>query len=133
MTNIHLALICVSLLCCRGRDDLPEGKDRQGIACNLNGLNEAERRESRALLERMGTAIIRVDELSTGYALHIDEARLTLSALTRWVDLERRCCPFFHFDVEVLPNGAGTRLRLTGADGVKEFIKSELGTTQTPS
>jgi hypothetical protein len=127
MTNICIGLICISLLGCRERDGVDEGKHRP-IACNLNGLSEAERHESRDLLERMGKAIVHVDELSAGYALRIDETRLSLSALTRWVDLERRCCPFFHFDIEVMPNGAGTRLQLTGADGVKEFIQSELGT-----
>jgi hypothetical protein len=134
MTNAHVAMIFLSLLGCRGRNSADEvDKPEPALACNLNGLSEVERRESRDLLERIGTAVVRVDELSAGYALRIDEARLPLAALSRWVDLERRCCPFFHFDVEVMPNGAGTWLRLTGAAGVKEFIQSELGTTQVPS
>lgn len=96
------------------------------LACNLTGLTATERTESHALLERLGAAIVATDELSDGFAFRLEETRLPLAALSRWVDLERRCCPFFHFDIDVSANG-GTWLRLTGGAGVKDFIRTAIG------
>jgi len=41
---------------------------------------------------------------------------------------ERLCCPFFGLAVEIEPEGGPLWLRLTGRDGVKPFIKAEIGT-----
>ncbi|MBA2392489.1 MAG: hypothetical protein H0V70_07050 [Ktedonobacteraceae bacterium] len=39
---------------------------------------------------------------------------------------ERLCCPFLHFTVEIEPHGGPFWLRLTGGEGVKEYIWSLL-------
>jgi hypothetical protein len=44
-----------------------------------------------------------------------------------WVALERRCCPFFGFAIEVEPDGGPIWLSLTGDEGVKDFIRLEIG------
>jgi hypothetical protein len=129
MNSIRISLLCVStVVACRGRDR-PEAAQAHGsapaFACNPNGLTKIERREHTELMARMATAITQVDERSTGYAFRVDETRLALAELARWIDLERRCCPFFDFDLEVMPEDAGTWLHLTGATGVKEFIRTE--------
>jgi hypothetical protein len=130
MNRTRITLFCVSsVVACRGREP-PEAaqahRPSPAIACNPNGLTESERREQTELLARMATAISRIDELSDGYTFRVDEAHLPLPGLSRWIDLERRCCPFFHLDLEVVPADGGTWLHLTGASGVKEFIQSEL-------
>ena len=118
----QLALISI-LAACSSNDE-----PKAVFACNLNGLTTAERTEAHQLLEQLGGAIVRVDERPRGYAFRIEEKRLSIASLARWVDLERRCCPFFHFAIEIVPDGGGTWLELTGADGVKDFIAAELGT-----
>jgi hypothetical protein len=124
MTTTSYMASFLILAGCSNKDPAPA----PAIACNLNGLTDAERLESRQLREKLERAIVSVDERPAGYALQLEEARLPLPALSRWIELERRCCPFFHFDVEVKPSGAGTWLHLSGADGVKEFIASTLPT-----
>jgi len=42
------------------------------------------------------------------------------------VALERRCCPFFEFTIEVGSEGNSTWLSLAGEEGVKDFIRHEL-------
>jgi hypothetical protein len=134
---IHVATICMAAAGCQTADQRTDESPQPGaasttveprIACNLDGLTPAERAESQKLLLQLGSAVVRNTELATGYALRLDEERMGLAALSRWVDLERRCCPFFHFDIEVMPAGGGTWLRLTGGAGVKDFIRSELAT-----
>jgi hypothetical protein len=48
-------------------------------------------------------------------------------AVAEFVALERLCCPFLTFTLDVAPDQGPLILRLTGADGVKAFIAAELG------
>lgn len=120
-----LTLACAAATGCRAADDPSPPSPR--FACDPSGLTRDERAESQRLLRQLAAAIAGVDELADGFGFHLDEAKLPLAALSRWVDLERRCCPFFHFAIDVAPRQPPV-LRLTGADGVKDFIRSELGT-----
>jgi hypothetical protein len=47
-------------------------------------------------------------------------------AVTRFVALERLCCPFLAFTVEVTPERGPLRLHLSGPAGSKDFIRAEL-------
>jgi hypothetical protein len=53
--------------------------------------------------------------------------RMDLTALAEWDRLERRCCPFFDFNIEVEGDEGPTWLTLSGPSGVKEFIRLEIG------
>lgn len=44
-----------------------------------------------------------------------------------FISLERLCCPFFGFALDVAPEGGALWLSLTGRDGVKPFIAAEIG------
>ena len=44
-----------------------------------------------------------------------------------WVTFERRCCPFSNLQIEAEPNDGPVWLRMTGAQGIKPFILSEIG------
>ena len=43
----------------------------------------------------------------------------------KWVAGERLCCPFFDIDVHVEREGGSLWLRLTGREGVKQFIRAD--------
>jgi hypothetical protein len=67
--------------------------------------------------------LIRAD-LADGYSFEIDSHRASLLDLAQWIDLERKCCPFFTFELGV--NEAGNVwLNLRGREGVKQFIASD--------
>ena len=46
--------------------------------------------------------------------------------LAEFITTERLCCPFLHFALELDPDAEEVRLRLTGSEGVKEFLSMEL-------
>jgi hypothetical protein len=46
---------------------------------------------------------------------------VSLAGVAEWIALERRCCPFFRFQLDVEGETGPVWLRLTGA-GVKEFL-----------
>jgi hypothetical protein len=45
--------------------------------------------------------------------------------LAEWVDAERKCCPFFDFHIDLEREGSMLWLRLTGQNGIKQFIQME--------
>ena len=97
------------------------------IACDLNALTPAERARRRTLVDALGHAIVDRRELDYGFELRMDPARLDLPALAEWIALERRCCPFLHFRLELAAGDGPVTVALSGADGVKDFLRAEMG------
>ncbi len=95
------------------------------LACDLSALDVTERDRRQILAERLHVAPQDMRDLSDGYAFRYP-ADLCL-AVAEFIALERRCCPFFRFVLELEPDGGPLWLRLTGLPGVKAFIRSELG------
>lgn len=47
-----------------------------------------------------------------------------------WVSAESKCCPFFDFHIDLQKQGQVLLLRLSGEQGIKQFIRAELGIRQ---
>jgi hypothetical protein len=121
MTNVLMMTALLSLI-------LPARSDAPPLACNLGALTPAERKEHDALGQRMRSAVVRQEATTDGYAFHLDSARISIDELSRWIALEKRCCPFFTFAVNADP----LVLRLGGGPGVREFIAAELPMPPAP-
>ena len=93
--------------------------------CNVDALTPAQRRRSGALLEGLSAAIVETVELTDGYAFRY-EPEVSLEEIGAWLALERMCCPFFRFQLEVDGAAGPVWLRLTGPAGVKEFLAPRL-------
>ncbi|MEA2526806.1 MAG: hypothetical protein QOF73_4033 [Thermomicrobiales bacterium] len=67
-----------------------------------------------------------VEELANGYAYRFpgDESRAT--NVLDFVAAERRCCPFFTFELIFLPHGGPIWLRLRGSEAIKAFVRDQL-------
>jgi hypothetical protein len=94
------------------------------LACDLTAI-PAEQRPAHELLARQlfFEAIPERQELSDGYTFQFRADQYPL--LAAFIANERLCCPFFSFTLEVTPAQGPLWLRLTGGDGVKEFIHAE--------
>ena len=102
-----------------------EGASQAPFACNLTAFNPSERVRWRKSLEEVVAAVLETRELADGYALRIDTARQSPPAVAAWVELERRCCPFFDFQIDVRGEDGSQWLSLKGRDGVKQFIEMD--------
>jgi hypothetical protein len=51
----------------------------------------------------------------------------TIQKIAEWVTLERLCCPFFNFELDVNQGDNSVWLKLTGREGVKQFIEADFG------
>ena len=104
------------------------------LACDRNGLAAAERKRHfdelgprlRAL--RKGTR-----ELADGYEFAFPSDRETFALLTEWMIQERACCPFFDLGLRLEREGGPMWLRVTGREGVKEFIRADFPAAWFPS
>jgi hypothetical protein len=97
------------------------------IACNMAALSDEQRNRILVLLKKIRTSGQELRELTDGYALRLPSESATVRDVAEYITLERMCCPFFRFEMEVEQEGGPLWLRLTGREGVKEFAKSELG------
>lgn len=94
------------------------------IACDLTAIASDQRAAHEALAERLFKTAQQVNELPNGYAFRFTADDYL--AIVSFVTHERLCCPFFTFEVEVDAERGPIWLRLTGREGVKEYLWSEL-------
>jgi hypothetical protein len=71
------------------------------IACNLKALSSAQRKQLGQLGERVISAITASRELNDGYTFQIDPAKASLMDVAQWLDVWRRCCPFYEFRIDI--------------------------------
>ena len=98
--------------------------------CNIKALSPAERASHKQLTDKLLASRRETVELEKGYEFQYNPKDVSLSELAEWVVAEAKCCPFFDFHIDLEQEGGLLCLRLTGADGIKPFIRAEfsLGT-----
>ena len=89
------------------------------IACNLKALTADQRQEMARLADHAVKAVADSKELPDGYSFRLN---LPLSDVANWVDLWRRCCPFYEFAIDVHGADGTIWLTLRGRPGVKEYF-----------
>jgi hypothetical protein len=97
------------------------------IACDLTALDAGQRERRRALQERLRADVREIREIENGYAFEYSPELEVLLAVAEFVALERLCCPFFDFAIEVGREGGPLWLRMTGSEGAKEVLRAEIG------
>jgi len=104
----------------------PEGEKKETpFYCNIKVLSVAERAHKKQIGEKMAASQVETKELPYGYAYRYRPGGVSLVELADWVESERRCCPFFDMAIETKREGGPVWLKITGRQGVKEFIRGE--------
>jgi len=60
------------------------------------------------------------------YAFKFPGTDAMLDELTEFIKTERECCDFFTFNISISGDKSEAWLELTGLEGAKDFIKTEL-------
>jgi hypothetical protein len=81
-------------------------------------------RHFEVVVPQLRSRITRIEELPDGYEFEFPGDEVTLGFVANWADGERRCCPFFAIELD--HEGGSVWMRLTGPEGAKDFIRSEL-------
>ncbi len=102
------------------------GQDGAAFACNLKVFQPEERRQHIKLTHEIMAAIVAHQELPQGYSFQLDTSQVSVVEVAEWVGREKKCCPFFDFQIRFdgAPEGK-LFLALTGRAGVKQFILAE--------
>ena len=93
--------------------------------CNIKALTAEERAHHKQLSEKLMAARKAIVETDRGYEFQFGPQEVTLAELADWVSAESKCCPFFNFHIDLENEGKLICLRLTGEEGVKQFIRAE--------
>ena len=95
--------------------------------CNTKALTPEERARHKQLSEKLMAARKATVETDGGYEFQFSPQDATLAELADWVVNESKCCPFFDFHIDLENEGKLICLRLTGEEGVKQFMRAEFG------
>jgi len=74
--------------------------------------------------EELFDANIDTEELDDGYIFYFNDENELADKVLDFVKIEKKCCPFFKFDVSILPFSRGIALKVSGGPRVKDFIDS---------
>ena len=95
------------------------------LACCPTAISPAARPRYNELIRRLAGSVRNRTELSDGYAFDLDES-ISLQEIAEWIAMERLCCPFLAFQLDVSAGGA-TQLSLRGPDGAKAILREAIG------
>jgi hypothetical protein len=95
------------------------------VACFLTDKELQARRKN--YLDKAAESLIDSAELSNGFVFRFPLRESILQDLAEIIDLERKCCPFLNFRLELESGNDFVSLEMTGDEGTKEVIRSLFG------
>jgi len=146
-TTFFLTLTALTILSCNNSDKSPDqqslttmdtkektsvcsadckAKSKTGeLSCKLTTPEMQKRKET--VLASLKVQMTEKKELKDGYAFKFAGTDKMLDELTEFIKTERECCDFFTFNLSISGDKSEAWLELTGVDGAKDFISTELG------
>ena len=94
------------------------------LACDMTAIPSAEREHHRRATRRVVTSATVIQETQDGFAFQLSSD--DYQAAAEFVALERLCCPFLQFALEVTPGMGPVWLRVDGPPGAGAFLRLEL-------
>ena len=126
---MKLTTLMLSLALITSTSFQQKGDSMTGFYCNVKAFTKEERVHYNELSAKLKTARISTQELPDGYAFKIDPKQASLAEVAEWVVAERKCCPFFTFEIGIEGETGALTLSLKGREGVKQFIRMEFHIT----
>lgn len=96
------------------------------LACDMTAIPAESRQRHLTASQELFAQIRETHELPDGYQFQFADEPKIVNRLAEFVSLEKLCCPFLNFAIEIEAENGPVWLRLTGREGVKEFIREEV-------
>jgi hypothetical protein len=96
------------------------------FACNVAPFTPDQRARWQELGAEWRKQVSDIRELPDGFALRLPSAAEAILKAAEWMTLDRLCCPFMSFVLEIEAEGGPVWLRLTGREGTKEFMRAAM-------
>lgn len=94
------------------------------VACIPGGVPSDKRERWIKAATEIYDSVQEVKELPNGYSLRLPNDQATLLLLAEYVSLDRLCCEFVNWNIEVERAKGPIWLHLSGGHGVKGYFKS---------
>jgi hypothetical protein len=101
------------------------GKTESPFYCNRQAIKPEQIHRKQELGNMLRSLRRNTRELADGYEFEFPPDSSTIQAAAEWAAMERLCCPFFDIDLRLEREGGAFSLRLTGREGVKQFIQAD--------
>jgi hypothetical protein len=96
------------------------------LACDMSAIAPEQREEHLATSRELFSHVVSIRELTNGYAFELRDGPNVIVKAAEFISLEKLCCPFLRFAVEVEAERGPVSLHVTGREGVKEFVREEI-------
>jgi hypothetical protein len=93
----------------------------------MSALDQEQRKRHDILTKDLLAKNLEIEELPDGYGFRFPNNSSLFTALSEWATLEQLCCPFLTLTLELQRDQGPIWLRVSGRDGVKDFLQAELG------
>lgn len=101
-------------------------KERAALTCKLTTKELQNRKQT--VLTDLKNNVLTKNEFKDGFEYTFSGTDKVIDQLTEFIKTERQCCDFFNYEIKISGDIKETvTLKITGPDGVKDFIKEELG------
>lgn len=97
------------------------------FTCDMFAIAPEDRELHAGTMLKLFGGVQQMKELPDGYAFQLEDGDDALLTAREFISREKLCCPFFGFELRVVPTRQEHWLSLTGPEGVKAFILAELG------
>jgi len=98
------------------------------IQCNL--IEEDLQNRKKEVKREIFSKVHRKEESENGFTYYFEEDEALLASVLEHVQIEKACCPFFKFDISILPYNRGFAFQISGPKAalsmIEEFEESEL-------
>lgn len=103
-------------------DKMP--KTQVAIACDPNALTlDQQEHWVKEIVPKLYATVQEIQELPNGWVWRLPSTPQVLILVAEDLNMERLCCPFVNYTLEIEPNRGPFWLRMTGGEGVKEFLR----------
>jgi hypothetical protein len=98
--------------------------ENQPITCVPNAVAPDQQEYwVKEIVQKLYKAVQEIQELPNGWAWRLPSTPEILLLVAEDLNMERLCCPFVKYELEIEPNRGPFWLRMTGGEGVKEFLR----------
>ena len=96
------------------------------LACDMTAIPLSKRETHLKTSRSLFSDIKEIRELPDGYEFLLDDDASVLLKAAEFISLEKLCCPFLAFRLQLEAEGGPIWLSLRGREGVKAFIREEV-------
>lgn len=100
------------------------GNKNSALSCKLTSPELQQRKAS--VIAGLKKKLLSRKELKNGYLYRFEGSDEILDELLQFIKTERACSDFFVFNLSISGDKSEAFLEISGPEGVKDFIRSEL-------